>query len=153
MKSAINAEHASNSGTFNATVNGKPFLTTALTGTRCLRPELSGMRTRHIWNLHVAGQVARRRTMIGFFIDQVLTPGTYDLVGNDHLSVVYHLTPRQFARVYHSQHFQQGRVTLLECDTQTGRLRGTFDFAMSATGFKVADGEFDLVCETANSAE
>jgi hypothetical protein len=135
------------SGQFGAMINGRQFVTTALSGTRCLRTELSGMRTRKIWNVQAVGQVARQRTMIGLYIDQVLTPGTYDLVHNERLGAVYHLTPPQFSQIYHSQDFQKGSVTLLECDTETGRLRGTFEFSMSAIGFKVTQGEFDLMCE------
>ncbi len=131
---------------FSAVVCGKPFVTTALSGLLCLRPELMGVRNRSIWKIHAAGHVARRRTILGLFIDQTLEPGTYDLVRNDRLTAVYHLTPPKVAQVYHSRDFQHGSVTLLECNVETGRLRGTFEFAMSAINFKVCEGEFDLLC-------
>lgn len=135
------------SGRFSAMINDKPFLTTSLTGLSCLRPELVGARTCRIWKINVVGQVARHRTMLGLFIDQTLQPGTYDLVCDDRVSAVYHLTPPQLSQVYHSQNFQSGSVTLLECNAETGRLRGTFEFGMSAINFKVSAGEFDLVCD------
>ena len=133
-------------GHFAAVVNGRPWSLTQVTGIACKRAELEGMRTRNIWKIHAVGQVRQRRTVIGFFIDQVLVPGTYDLVRNDRLTAVYHLTPRQVATVYHSRDFQEGSVTLHECDVETGRVRGTFEFAIPAMGFRVSQGEFDLVC-------
>jgi hypothetical protein len=131
---------------FRASVNTKPFLTTRLSGLSCLRPELVGARTHRIWKIHAEGQVARHRTMMGLFIDQTLEPGTYDLVRNDRITAVYHRTPKQVAQVYHSRDFQRGSLTLLEFNPVTGRLRGTFEFAMSAIGFDVSGGEFDVMC-------
>lgn len=133
-------------GHLHALVNGKPFITQTLSGLACLRPELSGARELRIWKIHAIGKVAHRRTMLGFFIDQALQPGTYDLVGNERLTAIYHLTPKQVARVYHSCDFQVGSVTLLECNVETGRLRGTFEFAISAIEFTVSAGEFELLC-------
>jgi hypothetical protein len=131
---------------FRAFVNTKPFVASRLSGLSCLRPELSGARTHRIWKIHAEGQVARHRTMLGLFIDQTLEPGTYDLVRNDRITVVYHRTPKQVVQVFHSRDFQCGSVTLLEFNSDTGRLRGTFEFAMSAIGFDVSGGEFDVVC-------
>ncbi len=131
---------------FSATVDGKPFVTTRLSGVMCLRPELAGARSQRIWKIHASGQVGRRRTILGFFIDQTLAPGTYDLVRNERLTAIYHLIARQTVPVYHSRDFQQGSVTLLECNVETGRLRGIFEFSMSAINFSVSDGEFDLLC-------
>jgi hypothetical protein len=131
---------------FRACVNTKPFLTTRLSGLSCLRPELVGARTHRIWKIHAEGHVGRHRTMLGLFIDQTLEPGSYDLVRNDRITAVYHRTPKQVAQVYHSRDFQRGSVTLLEFNPDTGRLRGTFEFAMSAIGFDVSGGEFDVVC-------
>lgn len=135
-------------GNFRALINDKPFTTTRLQGILCLRSELVGARTQKIWKIHATGKVAHRRTVFGFFIDQSLRPGTYDLVRNERLTAVYHLTPRQQALVYHSRDFQEGCVTLLECNTRTGRLRGRFEFSMSAIDFTVSRGEFDLRCRS-----
>lgn len=133
-------------GHFNAVVNARQFLTTHLSAVWCLRPELDGVRTHSIWKVHAVGQVASRRTVFGLFIDRMLKPGTYDLVANDRLTVVYHLTPRRIAQVYHSRDFQQGSLTLLACEIETGRLKGTFEFAIPAIGFEVTDGQFELIC-------
>lgn len=137
---------------FSALVNNKPFTLSLLQGLSCLRSELVGVRTHKIWKIHATGKVAHRRTVFGFFIDQSLQPGTYDLVRNERLTAVYHLTPRQQAQVYNSRDFQQGSLTLLECNPETGRLRGTFEFSMSAIDFTVSQGEFDLYCCTAQPA-
>lgn len=136
----------SGQGHFHALINNKPFTTTDLQGLLCLRSELVGQRTCRIWKIHATGKVAHRRTVFGFFIDQSLEPGTYDLVRNERLTAVYHLTPKQQAQVYHSRDFQHGSVTLIECNAETGRLRGTFEFSMSAIDFTVSHGEFDLRC-------
>jgi hypothetical protein len=131
---------------FYASVNNRPFLTSTVNGLSCLRPELTGARTHAIWKIHAVGQVARRRTVVGLFIDQALQPGTYDLVNDERITAIYHLTPAQVARIYHSRDFDRGSVTLLECNAQTGRLRGTFEFAMPWIDFTVSEGMFDLVC-------
>jgi hypothetical protein len=131
---------------FYAQVNGKPFLTARLTGLTCLRSELESVQTCKIWKIHAMGKVAYRSTAFGFFIDQSLTPGAYDLARDERLAAVYHLAPKKVAQVYHARDFQEGRLTLLECNLETGRLRGTFEFAISAIGFKVSAGEFDVQC-------
>lgn len=131
---------------FSALVNDKPFITTRLQGLACLRSELEGVQTHRIWKIHATGKVANRRTVFGFFIDQSLKPGTYDLVRNERVSAVYHLTPRQQALVFHSRDFQDGTLTLLECDVETGRLRGTFAFSIPAIDFNVTRGHFNLLC-------
>ncbi|SER07184.1 hypothetical protein SAMN03159444_03166 [Pseudomonas sp. NFACC02] len=131
---------------FYASVNNRPFLASNVSGLSCLRPELTGARTHAIWKIHAVGQVARRRTVLGLFIDQTLQPGTYNLVTDERITAIYHLTPAQMARIYHSRDFQQGSVTLLECNQETGRLRGTFEFAMPWIDFSVSEGMFDLVC-------
>lgn len=145
--------HGSSQGYFRALINDKPFTTTHLQGHLCLRSELTGERTCKIWKVHATGKVAWRRTVFGFFIDQSLEPGTYDLVRNERLTAVYHLMPRQQAQVYHSRDFQHGSVTLHECDAHTGRLRGAFEFSMSAIDFIVSQGEFDLRCRPAQPLE
>jgi hypothetical protein len=48
------------------------------------------------------------------------------------------------ARVYHSRYFQTGELTLLECNPDTRRLRGTLEFGMSSINFKLAQGAFNL---------
>jgi len=133
-------------GHFSARINGTPFITTDLSGVSCLRPELTGARSQRIWKLHAVGKVGPHRTALGLFIDQTLTAGIYDLVRNDRLTAVYHLTPKQVAQVFHSRDFAQGRVRLLECNPDTGRLRGSFEFGIPAMNFSVSRGEFDLLC-------
>lgn len=129
---------------FQATVNGKSFVATSVTAWSCWRTELRHKPNRRIWKMLVTGHVARQGTSIGLFIDQTLGPGTYDVVSNPGISVVYHRTPRQIARVYHSRYFQTGELTLLECDPDTQRLRGTLEFGMSSINFKLAQGAFDV---------
>ncbi|MFJ3520980.1 hypothetical protein ACIPO9_00725 [Pseudomonas sp. NPDC090203] len=137
----------------SATINGKPFTPGQLSAFSCLRPELTGKRSHKIWKIHAVGKVAHRRTVLGMFIDQSLEPGTYDLVRDERLSAIYHVTPRQFAQLYHSQDFEKGSVTLLECDVQTGHLRGTFHIDMPSAGLLIADGQFDVWCTQAAAAE
>ncbi|MFK3796189.1 hypothetical protein [Pseudomonas sp. NPDC088444] len=131
---------------FQALVNGKPFLPQTVDALSCLQTELEGARNRKIWKIHAVGKVAYRRTVFGLFLDPSLEPGTYDLVRDDRLTVIYHLTPKQSAQVYHSQDFQEGSLTLLECNGAKGRLRGSFEFAIPAVGFAVSCGEFDVLC-------
>ena len=139
--------HTSTPGVFHALVNDRPFLTTRVSAVSCLRAELKGPCEHPIWKIHAVGKVCYRRTIIGFFIDDSLQPGTYDLVANEGLTAVYHLTPKQLAQVYHSRDFESGSVRLLECNAQTGRIRGHFEFAIPAVGFRVSEGMFDLVCQ------
>lgn len=129
---------------FQALINGKPFLAASVTGWSCWRSELQQKPTCRIWKILATGHVARHGTSLGLFIDQTLEPGTYDLVDNPRISIVYHRTPRQFARVYHSRHLQTGRLTLLECNFETRCLRGTFEFGMSSVNFDVTHGTFNL---------
>lgn len=138
--------HSSPPDRFEAQVNGKAFISTHVSALACLRTELEGARSCRIWKIHAVGKVAGRRTVFGFFMDQTLTPGSYDLVRDARLTVVYHLTPKQHAQVFHSRDFQAGTLTLLDCNGDTGRLRGTFEFAMPAVGFVVSSGAFDLLC-------
>lgn len=137
-------------GHFQALVKGKPFITKGLSGLVCLRSELDAARSSDIWKIHAAGQVAAHRTMIGFYIDRALGPGTYDLVGNEQIKTIYHLTPKRMATIFHSRDLQFGSMTLLECNLDTRRLRGTFEFSIPALGFEVRDGAFDLLCQVAD---
>jgi hypothetical protein len=129
---------------FQAMVNGKPFVAASVTAWSCWRAELRHKPNRRIWKVLATGHVTRHSTSIGLFIDQTLGPGTYDLVNNPCISVVYHRTPRQMARVYHSRYFQTGELILLECNPDTRRLRGTLEFGMSSINFKLAQGAFNL---------
>jgi len=129
---------------FQALVNDKPFCAGRVAGWSCWRSELQHKPTRRIWKILAIGQVARHGTSLGLYLDQTLEPGTYDLVDNPRISIVYHMTPRQFARVYHSKYFQTGHLTLLECNADTRRLRGTFEFGMSSIDFRVSQGAFNL---------
>jgi hypothetical protein len=133
-------------GHFSARINGTPLITTDLSGMSCLRPELTGARSQRIWKIHAVGKVGPHRTALGLFIDQTLAPGIYDLVRDERLTAVYHLTPKRVAQVFHSRDFAQGRVRLLRCNADTGRLRGSFEFGIPAMNFKVSRGEFDLLC-------
>lgn len=135
----------------SATINGKIFIPSDLTALACLRSELAGARTQKIWKLHAVGKVGHRRTVLGLFIDQSLGPGTYDLVRDERLSVVYHVTPRQFHQIFHAHDFQSGTVTLLECSVETGHLRGTFEINMPAADLEVTDGSFDVHCQPVNA--
>jgi hypothetical protein len=131
---------------FSATINGKSFTPDDLTAFSCLRAELEGPRTHRIWKIHAVGKLAHHRTVLGMFIDQSLEPGTYDLVNDERVSVIYHVTPRQFSQLYHSRDFLTGSVTLLECDAQSGRLRGSFAISMPHVGLEITAGGFDLLC-------
>lgn len=131
---------------FSATINAKPFTLTELTAYSCLRAELAGQRTHKIWKIHAVGKAAHHRTVLGMFIDQNLGPGTYDLVNDERLSAIYHVTPKQFSQLYHSRDFRTGTVTLLECNTRTGHLRGAFEIDMPHAGLTITDGQFDLHC-------
>lgn len=140
--------HCSPPDRFEAQVNGKAFISTGLSAWACLRTELEGSRSYKIWKIHAVGKVAGRRTVFGLFMDQTLPLGTYDLARDARLTVVYHLTPKRHAQVFHSRDFQQGTLTLLDGNGDTGRLRGTFEFAVPAIGFGVSGGVFDLVCRS-----
>ena len=133
----------------SASINGKPFTPRQLSAYSCLRPELTGKRSLKIWKIHAVGKVAHHRTVLGMFIDQSLEPGTYDLVQDERVSAIYHVTPRQFAQLYHSRDFEKGAVTLIECDVETGHLRGTFAIDMPSAGLLIADGQFDVWCTQA----
>lgn len=131
-------------GNFQALINDKPFIATSVVALSCWRAELGDAPNRRIWKIIATGNVARQGTSIGIYIDQSLTPGTYNLINNHTISVVYHLTPRQVAQIYHSRHFQTGCLELQECNEQTKRLRGTFEFGLSSISFKVTSGAFDV---------
>jgi hypothetical protein len=134
-------------GTFSAIVNGHPFITHRLSAMACLRPGRSDPLTCRIWKILATGTVRRHRTMIGLFIDQTVQPGSYNLLRNEQITVIYHLTPTRMAKIYHSRDLQQGNLTLLGCDATSGQLNGNFEFAVPTKDFHVTDGLFDLVCD------
>jgi len=131
-------------GHFQALINDKPFIATSVIALSCWRAELGDAPSRRIWKIIATGNVARQGTSIGIYIDQSLTPGPYELINNHKISVVYHLTPRQVAQVYHSRHFQTGCLEIQECTQQTKRLRGAFEFGLSSISFRVTSGTFDV---------
>ncbi|UZJ62173.1 hypothetical protein OKW98_10885 [Pseudomonas sp. KU26590] len=134
-------------GTFSATVNGHPFITHSLSAMACLRPGRSDPLTCRIWKILATGTVRRHRTMIGLFIDETVQPGSYNLLRNEQITVIYHLTPTRMAKIYHSRDLQQGNLTLLGCDAAAGALHGNFEFAVPTKNFHVTEGLFDLVCD------
>ena len=135
-------------GTFSATVNGHPFITHSLSAMACLRPGREDPRTCRIWKILATGTVRRHRTMIGLFINESVPSGCYNLLRNEQITVIYHLTPTRMARIYHSRDLQQGNLTLLGVDAKSGQLQGNFEFAIPSEDFLLTDGLFDLVCDT-----
>jgi hypothetical protein len=109
------------------------------------RPELTHASDRWIWKVIAEGKVGRKRTSIGLFLDLDLEPGTYALVGEERIKIVYSETPQSV--IYHSVHFQSGAFTLFEANRETRRLRGQFSFSISAMDFAVTDGHFDVQCQ------
>ncbi|MCI8209949.1 hypothetical protein AUC61_10430 [Pseudomonas sp. S25] len=135
-------------GEFRATVNHQPLVVRSVLAGSTLRPEL-GTRPNHwIWKVIADGKVGGKRVSIGLFFDRDLLPGTYDIVGNSRINFVYNRTPHFKSLIYHSAHFQDGHLTLLEVDRCAPRLRGEFSFSISAINFSVTDGAFDLDCKT-----
>lgn len=132
------------SGEFRALVNHQPLVVTSLLAGSTLRPELQSRPSHWIWKMIAEGKVDRKRVSIGLFFDRDLPPGTYDILGNARISIVYNQTPYFNSLVYHSAHFQAGHLTLQEADHGAPRLRGQFSFSISAINFSVTEGEFDL---------
>lgn len=134
-------------GTFAAVVNHRPLVVSSLLGRLTLRPELAGVADHWIWKVIAEGKVGQKRTSIGLFLDRDLEPGSYELVGQDRIKIVYNETPHWQSVIYHSAHFQSGVFTLLEANRETRRIRGQFSFSISAMGFAVTDGSFDVQCQ------
>lgn len=128
-------------------VNHRPLVVSSLLGRLTLRPELAGAADHWIWKVIAEGKVGRKRTSIGLFLDFDLEPGTYALVGQERVRIVYNETPHWQSVIYHSTHFQSGVFTLVEANSETGRIRGQFNFSISAIGFAVTDGSFDVQCQ------
>lgn len=131
-------------GSFQAQVNQHPFKVTSLLAGLTLRPELSSVPTHWIWKVIAEGKVDRKCASIGLFFDRDLPLGTYDLLASPHIKIIYNQTPHWQSIIYHSEHFQSGQLTLLEADIPSQRLRGEFDFSISAVDFAVTDGTFEL---------
>lgn len=131
---------------FRVCVNGTPVCIDALLGCLTLRPELSQPAAHWIWKIVAKGRAGRRRVSIGLYLDHDLQPGTHALVNNPKIQVVYNDTPNARNLIYHSQHLQSGTLTLFEVDREHRHLRGEFEFGISALGFRVSGGRFDLPC-------
>ncbi|KPW87977.1 hypothetical protein SAMN05216596_103488 [Pseudomonas congelans] len=133
-------------GRFAASINTQPFRTSSLTGRLTLRSELERAPAQWIWQVIADGRVGNRRTTIGLFLDRDLEPGDHDLIDHEQIKVIYNETLHRKNTVYHSAHFQGGRLVLLEASPCTLRLRGVFSFNMSSINLDVTDGAFDLYC-------
>lgn len=133
-------------GRFAVSINTQPFRTSSLTGRLTLRSELERAPAQWIWQVIADGKVGNRRTTIGLFLDRDLEPGDHDLIDHEQIKVIYNETLHRKNTVYHSAHFQGGRLVLLEASPCTRRLRGVFSFNMSSINLDVTDGAFDLYC-------
>lgn len=133
-------------GVFEAQVNQHPFLATSITAGMTLRPELSQIPCHWIWRVVADGRVGSKRASIGLFMDYDLAPGSYRLPADPRVRVVFSQTPHGRSVIYHSAQFQAGRITLIEADVASLRLKGRFEFSISAVGFAVTRGTFDLQC-------
>ena len=133
-------------GRFAASINTQPFRMSSLTGRLTLRSELERAPAQWIWQVIADGKVGNRRTTIGLFLDRDLKPGDHDLIDHEQIKVIYNETLHRKNTVYHSAHFQGGRLVLLEASPCTRRLRGVFSFNMSSINLDVTDGAFDLYC-------
>lgn len=131
---------------FQACVNGQSLQVSALLGRLILRAEQSPTSDLWVWKIIADGKVGRRRTSIGLFLDRDLQPGTYPLVGNPQIKVVYNESPHWNSVIYHSAHLQSGALTLLAVDQQRQQVQGLFDFGISAIDFEVTQGHFAVHC-------
>ncbi|MBI6818160.1 hypothetical protein [Pseudomonas syringae] len=131
---------------FAASINTQPFRTSSLTGRLTLRSELEQAPAHWIWQVIADGKVGSRRTTIGLFLDRDLEPGDHDLIDHEQIKVIYTETLHRKNTVYHSAHFQGGRLVLLEANPCTLRIRGVFSFNISSINLDVTDGAFDLYC-------
>ncbi|POR69264.1 hypothetical protein [Pseudomonas syringae] len=133
-------------GRFAASINTQPFKTSSLTGRLTLRSELERAPAQWIWQVIADGKVGNRRATLGLFLDRDLDPGDHDLIDHEQIKVIYNETLHRKNTVYHSAHFQGGRLVLLEGSPCTLRIRGLFSFNMSSINLDVTDGAFDLYC-------
>jgi hypothetical protein len=137
---------APNPGLFQACVNRKPLVVKSLFGKLTLRPEIAATPQHWIWKVIADGKVGRRSTSIGLFLDHDIEPGTYDLINDKRVRIVYNDSPHWENVIYHSANFQTGTLILHEVDLEERKLAGQFSFSMSAVNFEVTDGAFDLYC-------
>jgi len=137
---------ASNPGLFQATVNRQPMVVKSLFGKLTLRPEIEAVPKHWIWKVIAEGKVGRRSTSIGLFFDHDLQPGTYDIIHDERIRIVYNDSPHWDNVIYHSANFQTGTLILSEVDLHGCKLAGQFSFSVSAVDFAVTDGAFDLYC-------
>ncbi len=133
-------------GSFEVAVNQRPMVIKSLCARLTLRPELAEAPTHWIWKIVADGKVGQKRTCIGLFFDRDLPTGTYDLVANEHIKIVYNEGPGRRNVVYHSANLQTGQFTLLKADVARQQIKGLFSFGMSAINFEVSGGMFDLQC-------
>lgn len=149
--SSMSRKHLINSqpcaGSFQALVTQKPLIVKSVLARLTMRLELGEVPNHWIWKIIAEGKVGQTPTCIGLFIDQGLPLGTYEIPAEPRIQVVYNQTPRWKNIVYHSGNFQSGQLTLLEADVASRRLRGEFGFSISAIGFEVSEGAFDLYCQ------
>ncbi|MCI3944829.1 hypothetical protein BW686_15475 [Pseudomonas syringae] len=136
----------SGEGMFDARVNKRPFVMTSLTARLALRPELERAPDQWIWKVIAEGKADRKPTRMGLFLNRDLEPGTHNLIDNEHISVIYNERCHGQSVIYHSAHFQEGMLTLLEANPYSLKLRGAFSFRMSAINLEVTDGVFDVYC-------
>lgn len=140
------ARPAINPGHFQATVNRRPLVVKSLFGKITLRPEIATAPTHWVWKVIAEGKVARRNASIGLFFDHDLAPGTYDIINDERIKIVYNDSPNWNNIIYHSTDFQTGTLILSEVDLERLKLAGQFSFSVSAVDFEVTDGMFDLYC-------
>lgn len=131
---------------FRVCVNGTPVHLDALLGCLTLRTELSQPSDHWIWKIIAKGRAGRMRVSIGLYLDHDLQPGRHTLVDNPKIQVVYNDTPNARNRIYHSQHLQSGTLNLMHVDREHRHLQGEFEFGISALGFRVSGGRFNLPC-------
>ncbi|WP_295478420.1 hypothetical protein [uncultured Pseudomonas sp.] len=129
---------------FQAVINGRALQVSSVAGGLSLRPELRGPSRHWQWKVIASGRVGRKRAGIGLYFDPDLPLGRHELVGHPQIRVVYHDTPHGRGTLYHSQHLQSGVLTLLAADARRRCLQGCFEFGISAMGFQVSEGRFDL---------
>lgn len=137
---------ASNPGAFQATINRRPLVVKSLFGKITQRPEIAAAPTHWIWKVIAEGKVGRRLTSIGLFFDHDLAPGTYDIINDPRIRVIYNDSPHSNNIIYHSESFASGSLILNEVDLEQCKVAGTFSFSVSAIDFEVTDGLFDLHC-------
>lgn len=136
----------SNPGHFQAKVNQQPFQLNSLFGKLTLRPEIAAVPRHWIWKIIAEGRAGGRRTSIGLFFDHDIEPGTYNVIDNERIRIVYNDSPHWNNVIHHSANFQTGTLILTEVDLESLKVAGQFSFSVSAVDFEVTDGAFELCC-------